>query len=1164
MLGPNLGFHPLGLRRGDRGQAQLQACDFPLPLRLVKASEDFVTFGEMRRFRAAVLFPWDPTLMAFYELYRLNTVLLLPRSGWIFKVQFFTGWIWSQPLGALEFAHLAAARGVESPPYPWWRPEASDPETVLYWYAFSDCQRLPHLLRFGSFSELFLQLLDTDRLRRARRKMQRHNRRALAVGLRVLATAEGHACRSPPCSRDLDSCKVNGNCCADLMFEMLVDFSRFLTRQNVTFMVSEGTLLGAVRDQDIIPYTADLDIFVPREGWERAMLINEERFRRKSYHMMVDPDQPHCARLCAVWQGFPVNRAPFDQHFQWDTEKVGNDLAYFMDIYDEEMDFAQATKHLIYPASTVMIRNISFPAPREQDAWERDLGPRPFAPAEEIYVEARYGPNWRVPDHQARELAEKYPTLEEAKVWSTNMLLLHAAQRDIQMGYRLLERATVDYKTGDIVIRSGDRPRQLAKKLVLEDFQTSDGHVTGGKITIYPPEHDEFQIVDYVLYWAKEEVSTWSDEITLKRIDSGMDTLEDANKEREEESGGSEWGYRPARPLGRIWRCKNVEDPFKRCSQRGIPLQVTIPHEIKVPEDATHLAAAAAVPAARQKAQLVQERAAQTSASGARGRKPWKEGLRRKMLEPRIPLRRVEELIATLHPEQRAVVDLALDGQNIFLTGLPGSGKSYVLKQLVQLLQHRDGLPSVGDWEEAAENPKVHERLGALKTLVIDEVSMLSGEFLDRANELICRVRGGKVFGGLQVIFCGDFLQLPPMKREVMAFEANAWSELQLKCITLQQKLGSAALAENQRRLEALPGDEHAYEATDSFELPGSTARQALQHGRFEKLLKLKVGAVVMLLVNKRLPHRCHRGAPRAFSMPSLTSGGALAALEALAKPNQMMALPEEYRETPLVNGSVGVVVGFETSPELPDDATAYPVVEFAKGLRVTVTPVTDSGELGFLGQYERRQLPLKLAWALTVHKMQGLTLRSENPALTTVRLSGEEPETEGDPFSRKVIFGLLQGFEAERCKAGGHTLEKEVWESIVAKMVMKTNKAMKATTTDYCGVACQIVIAHPCELMVSLEDCKAAGTKQRFAAALQHMTTATMSYHPSEALTLDDVSIFAYVNGAISSFRRGSFATFGRDLGGMLKELVPSEAITTELQEEAPRPSGLKLRPVE
>lgn len=391
----------------------------------------------------------------------------------------------------------------------------------------------------------------------------------------------GHACRSPPCSRDPKSCKGNGNCCADLMFEMLVDFSNFLRRNNVTFMVSEGTLLGAVRDQDIIPYTADLDIFVPREGWEKAMLINEEPPSSKSYHFMVDPDQPHCARLCAVWQGYPANRAPFDEHFEWDTEKVGNDLAYYMDIYDEDMDFAQATKHLIYPPSMVMIRNVSFPAPREQ----------------EIYVEARYGPSWRVPDHQARELAEKYPTLEEAKVWSTNMLLLQAAQKDATIGFRLLERASVDYRSGDIVIRglSQGHPQQTAKKLVLEEFQmTEDRKVKGGKVTVYPPEHDETQILDYVLYWAREDYSSWSEEIIIKRIDSGMDSLEDAPA-RKEPDEGNEW-YKPEpepRPLGRIWRCKGVEDPFKSCSTRGVPLQVSIPHDIQVPSDATHLAVAA-------------------------------------------------------------------------------------------------------------------------------------------------------------------------------------------------------------------------------------------------------------------------------------------------------------------------------------------------------------------------------------------------------------------------------------------------------------------------------------------------------------------------------------------------------------------------------------------
>lgn len=390
----------------------------------------------------------------------------------------------------------------------------------------------------------------------------------------------GHACRSPPCSRDPKSCKSNGNCCADLMFEMLVDFSNFLRRNNVTFMLSEGTLLGAVRDQDIIPYTADLDIFVPREGWEKAMLINEEPPASKSYHFMVDPDQPHCARLCAVWQGYPANRAPFDEHFPWDTESLGNDLAYYMDIYDEDMDFAQAMKHLVYPPSTVMIRNVSFPAPREQ----------------EIYVAARYGPSWRVPDHQAREIAEKYPTLEEAKAWSMNMLMLHAAQKDATIGFRLLERASVDYKSGDIVIRglSQGHPQETAKNLVLEEFQMEDRKVKGGKVTVYPPERDESQILDYVLYWAKEEVSSWSDEILIRRIDSGLDSLEDAPapKERDE---GNEW-YRPEpepRPLGRIWRCKGVEDPFKSCSTRGVPLQVSIPHDIQVPNDATHLAVAA-------------------------------------------------------------------------------------------------------------------------------------------------------------------------------------------------------------------------------------------------------------------------------------------------------------------------------------------------------------------------------------------------------------------------------------------------------------------------------------------------------------------------------------------------------------------------------------------
>ena len=121
-----------------------------------------------------------------------------------------------------------------------------------------------------------------------------------------------------------------------------------------------------------------------------------------------------------------------------------------------------------------------------------------------------------------------------------------------------------------------------------------------------------------------------------------------------------------------------------------------------------------------------------------------------------------------------------------------------------------------------------------------------------------------------------------------------------------------------------------------SILLSGQGIRKAFEHLCTEKVLHLKVGSSVMLLINKRLPNKCRTRAEKPFSLPSL---------------NPMMVMPDTFRETPLVNGSIGVVVAFEKSED-DADGVEYPVVEFAGRERVLITPFVQSGEFGHHGQY--------------------------------------------------------------------------------------------------------------------------------------------------------------------------------------------------------------------
>eukprot|EP00403_Amphidinium_massartii_P041913 CAMPEP_0178450992 /NCGR_PEP_ID=MMETSP0689_2-20121128/43433_1 /TAXON_ID=160604 /ORGANISM="Amphidinium massartii, Strain CS-259" /LENGTH=195 /DNA_ID=CAMNT_0020076521 /DNA_START=310 /DNA_END=894 /DNA_ORIENTATION=+ len=127
------GAYTLSLPYSKRHIAQ--CANFPLRMRTVMNAADFVPFRDLHQFRAVVLFPWDPALMAFYELYALSGVaLLLPAQAWMVRVHQSTGWIWSQTGGAVELAgrHLLQAAGLATQPLekysPWWDKEKAIPE----------------------------------------------------------------------------------------------------------------------------------------------------------------------------------------------------------------------------------------------------------------------------------------------------------------------------------------------------------------------------------------------------------------------------------------------------------------------------------------------------------------------------------------------------------------------------------------------------------------------------------------------------------------------------------------------------------------------------------------------------------------------------------------------------------------------------------------------------------------------------------------------------------------------------------------------------------------------------------------------------------------------------------------------------------------------------
>lgn len=432
-------------------------------------------------------------------------------------------------------------------------------------------------------------------------------------------------------------------------------------------------------------------------------------------------------------------------------------------------------------------------------------------------------------------------------------------------------------------------------------------------------------------------------------------------------------------------------------------------------------------------------------------------------------------------------------GANVFLTGAAGSGKTHVLREYIRFLKeqqipagitastgiaatHMGGITihsfagigindtlTASDLREMAEDSRLRKRIERTQVLIIDEISMLDARRLDLVDAVLKAVRGSdQAFGGVQVVLCGDFFQLPPISKSGeeearFAYHARAWKEADLQICYLheQYRHNDSSFADLLNAIRARSVDESVYEALQS------------RHN------KKPTGAVEPTLlythnidVDSENERELRKLPGREFSYAMTSRGGKplIAALQKNCLAPQTLRLKvgarvmfvKNLNEIGCVNGTLGVVVNCDE----------YSItVRTADNKTVSVEPepwkIEEDGKV----KAEITQYPLRLAWAITVHKSQGMSLdaavvdlrKSFTPGMGYVALSRV-----------RSLTGLcLLGINQQALEIHGEVFEHDqefqrASAECVAALHQKTKKELEAEQQSFVERVSEKGIAKP------------------------------------------------------------------------------------------------------
>ena len=409
---------------------------------------------------------------------------------------------------------------------------------------------------------------------------------------------------------------------------------------------------------------------------------------------------------------------------------------------------------------------------------------------------------------------------------------------------------------------------------------------------------------------------------------------------------------------------------------------------------------------------------------------------------------------------QSSALDILKTGQNVFLTGSAGSGKTYTLNQYIDYLRarrvpvavtastgiaatHMNGTTihswsGIGikdeltdrDLSNLSRKQFLADRLKDTAVLIIDEISMLHAKQINLVSQVLKHVRkNDKAFGGIQVVVAGDFFQLPPIgskgesNREKFAFMSEAWLEAKFHICYLseqhrqvseaanggldlddilnqirRQEVTFEAIAAleatfdqnvdikrtrlythnlnvnsiNDKELAALDGEMMRFTATSTGD--SKLVETLKKTVRTQDDLVLKVGAKVMFIKNNT-----ELGVSNG-TMGELIGFAAVKINDDKDNSDDLIEDDSESTENDAdknIKGKGKKTTKDKDKPKVKKPSTQkMPVVRLNSGREVIAEPeewIIEDETGDVLASYE--QVPLCLAWAITIHKSQGMTL---------------------------------------------------------------------------------------------------------------------------------------------------------------------------------------------